>query len=288
MKVDVGDTQLFFDVQGAELVPLGAWMHQRPTVLLLHTGPGGADHSLFKDTVGPPLATLAQVVYLDHRGAGRSDRSTPDRWNLDTWADDVARFCATLEISRPIVLGSAFGAFVALRLAVRYPQLVRGLVLVSAVARHVPSRAVAVLDRIGGPHAGEVAARYFADATEENLTEFLRVCVPLYTRVQATADLLARMVVNPELAAHWDGGESQTVDLRAEAASVSCPTVVVAGEDDPSYTLTGTEELMRCLPAGLATLHVFENARYGVFRDAPEAIDVVCDFVRSLVPEGIG
>jgi proline iminopeptidase len=156
VKADLGDVRLFFDVEGAELVPLGAWMHQRPTVVLLHTGPG-ADHSLFKDTIGPPLAELAQVVY---RGAGRSDRSTPQHWNLDTWADDVAHFCSALEISRPIVLGSAFGAFVAMRLAVRHPELVRGLVLVSAVARHVPGRSIAVMDRLGGQHAGEVLRRF--------------------------------------------------------------------------------------------------------------------------------
>jgi proline iminopeptidase len=284
VKVDVGGVRLFLDVEGAQLVPAGAWMHQRPTVILLHTGPGGADHSLFKDTIGPALADIAQVVYLDHRGAGRSDRSTPDHWTLDTWADDVARLCDTLEIEAPIVLGSAFGSFVAMRLAVRHPALVSALVLVSAVARHVPARSIAVMDRLGGPHAGEAAARYYADPSEQNLGEYMRLCVPLYTRVRATADLLARMVVNPELAAHWDAGGSQRVDMREEARLIACPTLVLAGSDDPSYTLTGTEELMEFLPAGLATLRVFEGARYGVFRDAPEAMEVVRGFVASSAP----
>ncbi len=284
MKVDIGGVRLFFDVEGASLVPMGAWMVERPTVVLLHTGPGGADHSLFKDTIGPPLAEVAQVVYLDHRGAGRSDCSTPEHWNLDTWTDDVARFCHALEIERPLVLGSAFGAFVALRLAVRHPELVRALVLVSAVARHVPSRSIAVMDRLGGAHAGEVAARYYADPSAANLADYLRVCVPLYTGVQATADLLARMVINPELASHWDGGESQTLDLREEARRVTCPTLVLAGADDPSHTLTGTQELMESLPAHLASLHVFPEARYGVFRDAPDAIAGVRDFVASFQP----
>src|SRR6185295_6724663 len=137
-----------------------------------------------------------------HRGAGRSDRSTPEHWHLDTWADDVSRLCEALEISRPIVLGSAFGSFVALRLAVRHPELVRALVLVSAVARHVPGRSIAVMDRLGGPHAGEAASRYYADQSEQNLADYMRLCVPLYTRTRVTADLLARTVVNPALAAH--------------------------------------------------------------------------------------
>jgi pimeloyl-ACP methyl ester carboxylesterase len=200
VKVNIGDVSLFFDVDGAELVTAGAWMHQRPTVLLLPTGPGSADHSIFKDTVGPPLAKIAQVVYLDHRGAGRSDRSTAEHWNLETWADDAQRFCEMLEIARPVVLGSGFGAFVALRLAVRHPELVRALVLLSARA--------------------------------------------------STGEAAERIVINPELSAYWEGGETPLGDLHDEAARLSCPTLVLAGEGDG-----GTEEL----------------------------VDAVCDFVAGLV-----
>ena len=55
-------------------------MQQRPTLLLLHGGPG-ADHSLYKPAFSQ-LAGIAQVIYLDHRGNGRSDRATPDTWTL--------------------------------------------------------------------------------------------------------------------------------------------------------------------------------------------------------------
>ena len=55
MKIAVGDVNLFFDVDGPQLVPGAAGLEERPTVVLLHAGPG-ADHSLYKDTIGPPLA----------------------------------------------------------------------------------------------------------------------------------------------------------------------------------------------------------------------------------------
>ena len=70
---------------------------------------GGAEIDV--DRAQLRLAEVAQVVYLDVRGAGRSDRSTPEHWNLDTWADDLVGFCEALEIARPVVLGTAFGAF---------------------------------------------------------------------------------------------------------------------------------------------------------------------------------
>ena len=46
MKVAVNGIELFFDVEGAKVRPDGPWMRDRPTVILLPTGPG-MDHSLY-------------------------------------------------------------------------------------------------------------------------------------------------------------------------------------------------------------------------------------------------
>ena len=87
-------------------MPDGPWMRDRPTVVLLHTGPG-ADHSLYKEHIGPALTDVAQVVYLDLRGTGRSDWSSPEHWTVDTWVDDLEAFFDALEIDRPVLLGTS-------------------------------------------------------------------------------------------------------------------------------------------------------------------------------------
>jgi pimeloyl-ACP methyl ester carboxylesterase len=66
MRIKIGDSWLFFDVEGAKLRPEGPRMKEAPTVLLLHGGPG-FDHSTFKPVMSA-LADVAQLVYLDHRG----------------------------------------------------------------------------------------------------------------------------------------------------------------------------------------------------------------------------
>ena len=81
-----------------------------------------------------------------------------------------------------MLLGSSTGALVALSFAARYPERLAGLVLISAVARYVHARSIAEFDRLGGAQAGEVAARYFAEPDEATFAEYLRVCLPLYTR----------------------------------------------------------------------------------------------------------
>lgn len=80
MFVAVNGTKLYFDVEGAGLVPDGARMRAKPTLLLLHGGPG-FDHTLYKPAFGT-LDDAAQVIYLDQRGNGRSVGSDPETWNL--------------------------------------------------------------------------------------------------------------------------------------------------------------------------------------------------------------
>ena len=63
--------RLFVDIEGTGLVPDGPHMREKPTLVLLHGGPG-YDHSGFKPLFSQ-LADIAQIVYVDHRGHGRSD-----------------------------------------------------------------------------------------------------------------------------------------------------------------------------------------------------------------------
>src|SRR4029078_11915266 len=133
MRVQVGDVRLFFDVVGMGVIPDGPLMREQPVLVGLHGGPG-FDHSGMKEELSS-LSEVAQLVLPDQRGNGRSDESTPDRWNLDTWIADVPAFCQALGIEGPILLGASFGGFVALGVAGRYPQLPSKLILVSTAAR---------------------------------------------------------------------------------------------------------------------------------------------------------
>ena len=149
-------------------------MRRRPIVVCLHGGPG-FDHSTLKPFLGP-LEDVAQLIFLDHRGQGRSDESTPSRWNLDTWIDDVAAFCDVLGVERPIILGQSFGGMVGLGVAIRYPELPSRLVVSSSLARFRPERALAMFAELGGEEARDVAARFFRNPNQESFDAFMVTC----------------------------------------------------------------------------------------------------------------
>ena len=154
MFVEVNGARLFFDVEGAGLVPDGPRLRAKPTLLLLHGGPG-FDHSLYKPAFSA-LADIAQVVYLDHRGNGRSSGDDPNTWSLAQWGDDVKGFCDVLGIDKPIVYGASFGGMVALAYATRHPEHPGKLILVSteAAGHSYLDRRVEMFERLGGPEVG--------------------------------------------------------------------------------------------------------------------------------------
>lgn len=282
MRVDIGGIRLFFDVDGVKLVPEGPRMRERPTVVLVHSGPG-FDHSVFKGHLGPKLAAFAQAVYVDLRGHGRSDPCPPEEARLTVWADDVRALCDTLGIARPVVLGHGFGALVVLRYAARYPEHPSALIVSAPYARVVATRIVEAFDRLGGPEAGEAARNFYAEPGHATLGEYLRRCYPLIVRSQEAAEELTRSVFSAGTFIEWTIAEGNSFDLREELARIAVPTLVLAGEDDPYTPLSSAREVADALPTELVRFRSFPNARHPVFRDSdPAAIDEARAFLEDV------
>ena len=288
MHVLVNGVRLFFDVVGEKLSPRGPLMQERPTVLMLHGGPG-ADHSHYRPA-WDVLADVAQLVYLDHRGNGRSAHGPQALWTLAQWADDVRAFCDVLGIVKPIVLGASFGGIVAQAYATRHAEHPGKLILVSTAARGgaFTERRVALFEQLGGPEAGALARRRLVDGdtSPEMLDAWLRVCLPLYTQHAADTDALQRQVRNAECTrwfSHADG-EGSHFDLRAQLHRVACPTLLMGGSLDPMLPVENQREIAAILsthlPADRLRYHEFEGAGHGVLADAPQrALALLREFI---------
>ncbi|MEZ4216593.1 MAG: alpha/beta fold hydrolase [Myxococcota bacterium] len=278
MYATVNGVRLYFDVDGEALAVDGARMRAKPTLVLLHGGPG-ADHSYFKPAFGR-LRDVAQLVYLDHRANGRSERGATDHWHLAQWGDDVRAFCDALGIERPIVLGVSFGGIVALAYATRHPGHARALVLSSTQATVTLPRVLAAFERLGGPRARDAAERFWTAPDAEALADYARHCWPCYARAPRDPDVLARQVVHPEVLMHYGAREDGRFDYRDALARIACPALVLGGEEDPITPIADAEDLAAGIPG--ARLVRFPGCGHGIFQDAPDAYFAA---VRAFVEE---
>jgi len=276
MRVQVEGARLFFDVQGALLRPDGPWLRQLPTVVIVHTGPG-ADHTPYKEHIGPALAEVAQVVYVDLRGCGRSDPGTADDWNVERWSSDLHELLQRLAVERPVVLGAGWGAYTALRYAQRWPDELSKLVLVNPTARADLGRIVARFEELGGARAGAAAREFLEHPTELTIATYMRECFVLMVAPAYASALMLTPIWNLPLAIHWTRAELPVIDLRPGLGSIRAPTLVVGGTEDPQYPREAIEEVVQSLQE--VEVAWYEGARHSVFRDAPDSIDAVRRFV---------
>jgi len=277
MRIRVNGVSLFFEVEGTKLVQQGSALVPRPTVVAIHGGPG-VDHATYRPVLSL-LASAAQVIYLDLRGNGRSERSSPDYWNLETWADDVRAFCDALEIEAPIVLGTSFGGFVAQAYATRYPSHPGRLILCSTNARFHLERCLAMFERVGGSVAMETARAFFTMVTPDRLQRYIDICLPFYGRLPVETPCPAP-IAQLDVAQHFVRGEWHTFDFTRALARICCPTLVLAGAHDPVLPIEGAEELVACIPPGLATLERFEDCAHNLLFEQPRrAIAAIAAFI---------
>lgn len=266
MRIEIEPgVRLFIDVEGAALVPDGPTMCEKPTLLLLHGGPGW-DHSGYKPRFSQ-LADIAQIVYVDHRGQGRSDKRPRDEWTLDHWADDVVRLCDALGITKPVVFGQSFGGTVAQRYLARHPEHPVRVILSSTSPHLRVDRRLAAIERLGGEAARHVAAAYWSTPTPEAAEAYVRVCLPLYGRTPRPPDAQRRARIDLEIANHWFAGEARTLNLLPGLARAQCPVLVIGGEDDPVTPIDDQRDIAAALPAQWVEFHAFPAAGHGVDHD---------------------
>ena len=289
MHVRVNGVRLFFDIESAKLVPDGPVMREKPTLLMLHGGPG-FDHTIYRPAYSA-LADVAQVIYLDQRGNGRSDAGPKESWTLAQWGDDVRAFCETLGIERPIVLGVSFGGMVAMAYATRHPSHPGKLILISAEAKggsHFEKR-VELFERFGGPEVGALARRRFLEATpqpdEAAAAEWRRLAMPHYTRKPRDADAMRRAIVRPDVLQWWTRpqvGEARAFNFFPDLHRIPCPTLVMGGEDDPMHPVESQAEIAAALSPNLVRFERFPGCGHGVIHDDPErGLALIREFIQQ-------
>lgn len=180
------------------------------------------------DGVVPELTSGAAVLTLDLRGHGLSWRPEDDPGiTIERLADDVAASVRALGRSSVTMVGTSLGAAVALALATRQPDLVRGLGLVSLPGSAASERlgtmaAEAEEGRLATVAAERVRSWFsddFAAAEADKVTELTE----LYERNDADGFAGACRAL-------------AAADLDAWLRDVDAPAVLVTGEDDALAT----------------------------------------------------
>lgn len=224
-----------------------------PVIFLHHYFSTHASWQAQIDVVGRLFHALA----VDARGHGRT-RLPGDRLAFGDMVEDIANLTETLGLGPAHFVGSSQGALVALTLARTVPSLVRSLTVV------------------GPPHVTEASSLAYADRL---ITQI----------VPAHADEMqhehpdqpaghVRDVLLRNFAADREQFPQAMVDAIARAGEITCPVLVVGGDDDPVFAPGLALKLAQRIPG--AELCILPRGGHLPHRDLPNVFSaVLLDFL---------
>lgn len=184
------------------------------------------NHQMF-DAQRHALDARYRTIAYDHRGQGDSAPAAP--YDMDTLAEDAAALIQATNSGPCHFVGLSMGGFVGMRLAARYPELVRSLTLLNTsaspepIAKRLRYRAMQAFVALFGPGPliGQVlpvmfGRSFLADPGRAEVRE----------RWIHHVRSLPRRIVGPV------GGVIARAAVLDELKYIRCPTLVLTADED--------------------------------------------------------
>jgi pimeloyl-ACP methyl ester carboxylesterase len=186
-------------------------------------------------------------VTMECRGHGASEAGDPAEFAIATFASDLAALIDSCGLAPLFVGGVSMGAAIALRLAVRRPELVRGLVIARPawVVSAAPDsmRPNAEVGRLLGAYPADEARRLFlASETARRLAEDAPDNLVSLTRFFSRAPLAVTYALLQAIASDGPGVSE------AEARRIAVPTLIIGTKQDVIHPFVHAETLASLIP----------------------------------------
>lgn len=185
------------------------------------------DHQMF-EAQRHALEGRYRVIAYDHRGQGES-APAGSGYDMDSLTEDAVDLIRATQSAPCHFVGLSMGGFVGMRLAARYPELVRSLTLLNTSAsaeplsRRIRYRAMqAVVALFGpGPLLSQVLPVMFGQSFRNDPARRAEL-----TRWVHHVQSLPRRIVGPV------GGVISRPGIIEELKYIRCPTLVISGDED--------------------------------------------------------
>jgi proline iminopeptidase len=281
--VDIGDTRLYVVERGSGY-PL----------LVFHGGPG-VDHHSFGDYLDA-LADEYQLILVDQRSNGRSDRAPEDTWSLRQMAADVGSLARALDLGRYAVLGHSYGAFVVLQHAVDFPGDAAQTIVSSGVpsARYLEQidRNLAAFEPVElREQVTESWEREKSVRTQEEVAQLLhdqwpfQFADPHDPRIEDYERRTAKSIYSTDVLRRFASEEYGGIEVEDRLGDVTQPVLVLAGRHDRTCSVEAAQAISEGVRQG--HLVVFESSGHMTFVEENEAyVRTVRDFLRRHARSG--
>ncbi|HYH81527.1 MAG TPA: alpha/beta fold hydrolase [Longimicrobium sp.] len=226
-----------------------------------------------------------RCVTFDFRGQGRSE-VTADGYDMETLTDDAAALIDALGCAPCHFVGLSMGGFVGMRLAARRPELIRSLVLMETSADPEPAESAPRYRMLGGVVRvlGRVGMRLVMSRVMRIM--FGRDFLDDPARAAERRLWRARGMENdPVGVVRALQGVIDREPIFAELPRITCPTLVMVGDQDVATVPAKAERIHSAIPG--SRLVIIPGAGHTASVEEPAFVNAALDgFLVPLAPLG--
>jgi pimeloyl-ACP methyl ester carboxylesterase len=246
-------------------------------VLLMH---GAAAHSRWWDFTAPALAGRYHVLALDRRGHGDSEWSADGRYEIEDYTADTQAVIEQWGLAQPFLIGHSGGGLVSIMYAARYPENVRGLVLIETRPAYDEEMVARMRNREERP------PRSFASLEEARKS--FRLTPPTAGAPPEMVEHLAQHSFRRIADGRWINKLDRRTGRRLHAfdgiewmRKIRCPVLVVRAGQSTMVTHGELEQLTAAANDG--TMVEIPNADHQVILDSTtDVIRIVREFLNEI------
>jgi len=232
-----------------------------PTLLLVH---GYASDKDFWARTAARLTDKYHVIALDLPGCGESSRIQQDRYDINSQTDRLYRFTQTIGIQKFHLAGHSMGGCIAGHFAVKYPQQVDKLCLISAAGVAAPSKSELDL----AMEQGQNPLLIKDEQDYSRLLKFLmekQPYIPGAVRSEYARSALENKEFNEKI---WADIAGLTRMLEPELQKISQPTLILWGDKDRVLDVSCADVFNRGIKS--SRKHIIKNCGHGPMIEYPD------------------
>lgn len=255
-----------------------------PALLMLHGGPG-FDHTCFRPHFDR-LGDRCGVVYVDHRGNGRSGRPPIETFTIEQAADDAVAVLDLLGIDEVVVCGHSYGGFIAQELALRHPHRLAGLVLVDTTPGQLGDADDPDADQGPPPPPEFLAAMSTFPASDDEFAAMAPSMLPFYLH-RLTWDDVAPVLADTIFSAEALVRGMQVLSDWSSVDrldQIDAPCLLLAGRHDIPTSWQQSARIARRIPH--AELVIFEESGHFPWLEEPDRFFEVLGGWLARLPQG--
>ncbi|TGL64719.1 alpha/beta fold hydrolase [Leptospira sarikeiensis] len=195
-------------------------------IFLLHSA--GHDHYDYESII-PTLSEKYKVISIDWPGHGLSDNPQPtSSASAVEYAEILPDLVQSLSPEGAVFIGNSLGGFASLNLALKKPELVKGLVIVDSGGLNDPDWLTKSFSSLKGKvWFTSLVWNFFPNQYIKIRNKYTE---SILSRIRERENIEEAKEVN---AAIWRSFLDERHDLREQVSKIKSPTLIIWGEYDP-------------------------------------------------------